>query len=150
MTEVWPLGSLLFPGLPSYYGPLRLPTVAVLEVMDSLKSLDIPFRTSASSGLPGPLTDLSARALPIHPGRPSRCLRSLLPCWWQASSSLEGWPPPLQRIEAESGLLSLGLTPSLSGKIHFPLSLSETGLFPVFGYPLREAATTCRTSNFHV
>ena len=123
MTEVWPLGSILFPELLRYYGPLRLPTVAVLEVMDSLKTLTTS-RVATSSGLPGPSTDLSARALLNHPGRPRKCLRSLLPCGWQASSSLEVWPPPSQRNEAESGSLSLGLTPSLSGKVSFPLPRS--------------------------
>jgi len=123
VTEVWPLGSVLFPGLPRYYGPLRLPTVAAFEVMDSLKSLVTPTSVTTPSGLPGSSTDLSARALPNHPGRPHRCLRSLLPCGYQASPSLEGWPPPSSCNEAESGLLSLGLTPSLSGKVFFPLPL---------------------------
>ena len=122
VTEVWPLRSILFPELPRYYGPLRLPTVAVLEVMDSLKTLATS-RVATSSGLPGPSTDLSARALLNHPGRPRKCLRSLLPCGSQASPSLEGWPPPSQRNEAESGSLSLGLTPSLSGKVSFPSPL---------------------------
>ena len=135
VTEVWPLCSILFPELLSYYGPLRLPTVAVFEVMDSLKTLATPTRVTTSSGLPGPSTDLSARALPNHPGRPSRCLRSLLPHWWQASSSLEGWPPPFSRNEAESGLLSLGLTPSLSGKLSFPLPPCGDRPIPRFWLP---------------
>jgi len=135
MTEVRPLRSILFPGLLRYYEPLRLPTVAGFEVMDSPEPLDIPFRMSASSGLPGPSTDLSARALLNHPGRSRKCLRSLLPCEWLASSSLEGWPPPSQRIEAESGLLSLGLTPSLSGKILFPSSLCRDRPIPRLRLP---------------
>ena len=130
VTEVWPLCSLLFPGLLRYYGPLRLPTVIAFEVMDSLKTLVTPTAVTLSSGLPGPLTDLSARALPNHPGRSSRCLRSLLPCGWQASSSPEGSPPPFQCNEAESGSLSLGLTPSLSGKVLFPLPLHRDRSIP--------------------
>ena len=130
VTEVWPLCSFLFPGSLRYYGPLRLPTATAFEVMDSLQTLVTPTAVTTSSGLPGPLTDLSARALPNHPGRPSRCLRSLLPCRWQASSSPEGWPPPFQCNEAESGSLSLGLTPSLSGKVLFPLPLHRDRSIP--------------------
>jgi hypothetical protein len=135
VTEVWPLCSILFPELPSYYGPLRLPTVAVFEVMDSLKTLATPTRVTASSGLPGSSADLSARALLNHPGRPRRCLCSFLPCGWQASSSLEGWPPPSQRNEAESDLLSLGLTPSLSRKVLFLSPLCRDRPIPRFRLP---------------
>ena len=122
VTEVRPLCSILFPGLLRYYGPLRLPAVAAPVVMDFPEALFTAATTTP--GLPGPSTDLSARALPNHPGRPSGCLRSLLPRWWQASTSLEGWPPPFPCNEAESGLLSLGLTPSLSGKVLFPSLLA--------------------------
>ena len=121
MTEVRPLCSIPFPGLPRYYGPLRLPTVAVSQVIDSLRALSTSPDANTTSGLPGSSTDLSAHALLNHPGRPSRCFRSLLPRRWQASPSLEGWPPPYKRNEAESGSLSLGLTPSLSRK-YYPLS----------------------------
>ncbi len=144
MTEVRPLRSIPFPGLPRYYGPLRLPTGAVFQVMDSLKTLS-PL-TDTPSGLPGSSTDLSARALLNHPGRPSRCPRSLLPRWYQTSPSPAGWSPSSTCNEAESGSLSLGLTPSLSrGSFPFsPLSCRiETGLFPAFGHPRREAATPC-------
>ena len=107
--------TLLIHALPSaHYGPLRLPTGAVFQVMDSLNTLS-PL-TDTPSGLPGSSTDLSARALLNHPGRPSRCIRSLLPRWFQASPSPAGWPPPFTCNEAESGSLSLGLTPSLSGE----------------------------------
>ncbi len=98
------------------------------------------------SGLPGSSTDLSARALLNHPGRPSRCPRSLLPRWYQTSPSPAGWSPSSTCNEAESGSLSLGLTPSLSrGSFPFsPLSCRiETGLLPAFGHPRREAATPC-------
>jgi hypothetical protein len=116
VTEVRPLGSTQFPGLLRYYGPLRLPAADDSQVMDSLMSL--PFM-GAAPGLPGSSTDLSARALPNHPGRLGRCSRSLLPCRWQASPNLGGWPPPYKCNEAESGSLALGLAPSLSRKDHF-------------------------------
>jgi hypothetical protein len=116
MTEVRPLGSAPFPGLLRYYGPLRLPAADVVQVMDSLTTLPL---TGTAPGLPGSSTDLSARALPNHPGRLDRCSRSLLPCRWQASPNLGGWPPPDKCNEAESGSLALGLAPSLSGKDHF-------------------------------
>jgi hypothetical protein len=77
VTEVRPLGSTPFPGLPRYYGPLRLPAADDSQVMDSLLSLAL---TAAAPGLPGSSTDLSARALPNHPGRLGSCSRSLLPC----------------------------------------------------------------------
>ena len=120
VTEVWPLRSTPFPGLPYYYGPLRLPAAATSRVMDSPRALS---SQNATPGLPGSSTDPSARAPLNHPGRPSRCLCSFLPCWWQASPHLEGWPPPSQCNEAESGSLALGLTPSLSGEDHSPSPL---------------------------
>ena len=51
VTEVWPLCSILFPGLLRYYGPLRLPTVAVFQVMDSLKDVG---HSNPSDHLVGP------------------------------------------------------------------------------------------------
>ena len=100
----------------THYGPLRLPAADDSQVMDSLKSLP---KMGTAPGLPGSSTDLSARALPNHPGRLGRCSRSLLPCRWQASPNLGGWPPPDKCNEAESGSLALGLAPSLSRKDHF-------------------------------
>jgi hypothetical protein len=114
MTEVRPLRSIPFPGLPHYYGPLRLPVVAVNQVIDSPGTLPSAVFVDTTPGLPGSSTDLSARALLNHPGRPSGCLSSFLHRWWQASPYLEGWPPPYKRNEAESGSLALGLAPSLS------------------------------------
>ena len=121
MTEVWPLRSIPFQALLRYYEPLRLPATATPQVIDSLRVSCMPSDTHTAPGLPGSLTDLSARALLNHPGRPSRCLLSFLPRWWQASPSLEGWPPPSKCNEAESGSLALGLMPSLSREV---LSLS--------------------------
>ena len=85
------------------------------------------FHIDPMPGLPGSSADLSARALLNHPGRPSRYLLSFLPRWWQASPSLEGWPPPSKRNEAESGSLALGLMPSLSREV---LSRSPLSLWP--------------------
>jgi hypothetical protein len=117
MTEVRPLGSIPFPELLRYYGPLRLPAADAIQVIDSLKTL--PF-VGTAPGLPGSSTDLSARALPNHPGRLDRCAHSLLACRWQASPSQEGWPPPAKCNEAESGSLTLGLAPSSSGEFSSP------------------------------
>jgi hypothetical protein len=44
----------------------------------------------------------------------------LLACRWQASPSLEGWPPPAKCNEAESGSLTLGLAPSSSSEFSSP------------------------------
>jgi hypothetical protein len=114
MTEVRPLRSIPFQGLPSYYGPLRLPAVADSEVIDSPRALPADKPAGTSPGLPGSYTGLSAHALLNHPGRPSGCSHSLLPRRWQASPNLGGWPPPSMCNEAESGSLTLGLTPSSS------------------------------------
>ena len=127
MTEVRPLGSTPFPGLLRYYEPLRLPTAATMQVIDSLQMLSNRLTLlDTTSGLPGPSTDLSVRALSNHPGRLGRCSRSFLPCRWQASPHLEGWPPPVKCNEAESSSLSLGLTPSLSSEYH---SLSPSDIY---------------------
>lgn len=54
------------------------------QVMDSLTLL-AEIDPDAVPGLSGSSTDLFARAVPFHPGRPTRCNRSLLPLPWQAS-----------------------------------------------------------------
>ena len=77
--------------LPRYYEPLRLPARAGPSVIDSLGPLGHP----TLPGLPGSSTNLSLRAVPNHPGRPSGCSCSLLPHRYQASSSLADWPPPI-------------------------------------------------------
>ena len=142
-TEVRPLGSTGITPLPCYYGPLRLPTTADVRVIDSSHSLS---SSLTASGLPGSSTDLSTRALLNHPERLGWSFCSLLTNRWQASSSPGDWPPPFTCNEAESGSLTLGLTPSLSRQ---DLYLSPngsyplTGLLPAFGYPAREAAATC-------
>jgi len=125
---VRPLRSPGVTPLLRYYGPLRLPAAATLQVMDSPQMLPSPYSAEGTTpGLPGSLTDLSTRALPNHPGRPDRCIRSFLPCRLLASTSLAVWPPPFERNGAESGSLSLGLTPSLSRK---GPSLSPPGSVP--------------------
>jgi hypothetical protein len=47
---------------------------------------------STPPGLPGSSTNLSLRAVPNHPGKPSDVLLPLLHHWWQASPSSAGWP----------------------------------------------------------
>src|SRR5208283_567843 len=124
-TEVRPLVSTGITPLPRYYGPLRLPTAADVQVIDSPHSLSCAL---TASGLPGSLADLSTRALPEHPERLGWSLCSLLPNRWQASSSPGDWPPPTTGNEAETGLLSLGLASSLSGQDLYP---SPKGPYPL-------------------
>jgi hypothetical protein len=125
MTEVWPLRSIPFPGLPHYYGPLRLPAAAVMQVMDSPQTVSTTLVADSTPGLPGSSTNLSTRALPNHPGRSNGCVCSLLPRRWQASSPPEGWPPPFTCNEAGTGSLALGLTSSLSRDTLSPLPQGE-------------------------
>ena len=142
MTEAWPLRSTPFPGLPHYYGPLRLPAAAAMQVMVSPQALSAALADPAP-GLPGSSANLSTRALPSRPGRPDGCLCSFLPRRWQASPSLEGWPPPYERNEADTGSLSLGLTSSLSRQAHSPSPRGEAledrptthGRLPLRGRP---------------
>ena len=72
-----------------YYEPLRLPARAGTLVMDSLGPLGCP----TLPGLPGSFAVLSQRAVPNHPGRLGGCTCSFLPRRFQASSTLEDWPP---------------------------------------------------------
>jgi hypothetical protein len=67
----------------------------------------------APPGLPGSSTDLSPRAVPLHPGEPNVCSRPLLPRRSQASPHLAGWPLSLRFHEADSGSLALRLAGSL-------------------------------------
>ena len=86
------LGSTGITPLPGYYEPIRLPARPaggyVFPPPVEAYGLTEP-------GLPGSSTDLSARAVPYHPGRLDGRMRSLLGRRWQASSSLAAWPPPL-------------------------------------------------------
>ena len=87
-----PLGSTDITPLPRYYGPIRLPARPAGGYVFPPAVEDHLF---TGPGLPGSSTDLSARAVPSHPGRPDGCIRSLLGRRWQASTSSAGWPPPL-------------------------------------------------------
>jgi len=49
---------------------------------------------TARPGLPGSSADLSTRAVPYHPGKPSDCSHPLLHRRLQASSNREDWPLP--------------------------------------------------------
>ena len=86
------LGSTGITPLPRYYEPIRFPARPadgyVFPPAVEAWGLTQP-------GLPGSLTDLSARAVPYHPGRPDDRLGSLTDRRWQASPPLAGWPPPL-------------------------------------------------------
>ncbi len=84
------------------------------------------------------LMNRSASAVPIHPGEPIRCFCSLLHGWWQASPLSAGRPLSTSPNEAESGSLTLRLTPS-----HRQASTPELP-------PAAAASATRRTSNFHV
>src|SRR2546422_408849 len=84
-----PLRSTGITPLLRYYGPLRLPAKAVCPgyLFPGPRGFSC---SPALSGLPGPFTDLSLRAAPIHPGKPSGCFYPLLHRWYQASPSLAG------------------------------------------------------------
>ena len=130
MTEVRPLCSTGITPLPSYYEPSRPPAMATLQVIDSPQGVRPRSSESRSMpGLPGSSTDLSTRALPNHPGRLGRCSRPLLPCRWQASSPLIGWPPPRQRNEVDP-VLRLASSPSRKVLSLLPLA-----------FPLRDRPT---------
>lgn len=142
MTELRPLGSTGVTPLPSYYGPLRLPTVRTGRVIDSPPVLALqrnPFVLGSTSDLPGSSADLSTRALPNHPGQSHRFVRSFIPGEWQASPSSEGWPLPYKRNEAETGSLALGSRLRRQG-FHALRSFNfkRTGLTPHARLPSRD------------
>ena len=66
-------------------------------------------------GLPGSSTDLSARAVPNHPGRSNGCICSFLHHQRRASPLSGGLATLQLRNEAESGSLALRLARSLGG-----------------------------------
>ena len=142
MTELRPLGSTGVTPLPSYYEPLRLPTVRTRQVIDSPPALSLrrnPFALGSTSDLPGSSTDLSTRALPYHPGQSYRFFRSFIPGEWQASPSSEGWPLSLKRNEAETGSLALGSRLRRQGfQTLRPSSFKRTGLTPHVRLPYRD------------
>ena len=85
------LGSTGVTPLPGYYEPIRLPA---RPADGYVFPLAVEGRALTGPGLPGSLTDLSARAVPNHPGRPDDRLGSLTDRRLQASPPLAGWPPP--------------------------------------------------------
>jgi len=91
MFPVRPLGSTGIAPLPSYYGPVRLPTRAT-------RGLFLPQGGCgwghSLPGLPGSSVNLSACAVPYHPGEPNSCSYLLLHCRHWASPILDGWPLP--------------------------------------------------------
>ena len=115
VTNLFPVRPLRSTGvtrLPRYYEPVRLPmrpaSGYVFPESVEVITLTVP-------ALPGSSANLSARAALFHPGEPNGFSCSLFPRWWQASPSLAGWPSRTSRNEADSGSLTLRLTPSLSG-----------------------------------
>ena len=142
MTEVRLLGSTEITPLPSYYEPLRIPTVNTERVIDSPPALSLqrnPFALGITSDLPGSSTDLSTRALPYHPGQPHRFLRSFIPGGWQASPHSAGWPLSYKCNEAETGSLTLGSRLRRQGfQALRPFSTKRTGLTPHVWLPSRD------------
>jgi hypothetical protein len=80
--------------------------------MDSQRALQ--GSPCTSPGLPGPVSSLSTRVLPTHPGQPDACVCSLLPRRLQASSSSEEWPLPVLASRGRIGFAVAGLACSLS------------------------------------
>ena len=89
MPTAGPLRSTGITPLPRYYGPLRLPTWPQAGYVFPTR---VAGNSSTAPGLPGSSADLSARAVPNHPGRSDGCSRSLLPHRQRASPNQEGWP----------------------------------------------------------
>ena len=131
MREVRPLRSTSITSLPRYYEPVRLPTWSTRRY-----GFRRPVAARGTTpGLPGPLTVLSTRALPSHPGRLDGCVCSFLPHRWQASASPEAWPSSSSCVEVESGSLALGSRlrcPDRSGR---SLLRRGTGPFRAISYP---------------
>jgi len=93
--------------------------------------------TPAQPGLSGSSTDLSARAVPSHPGKPGVHPCSLFIHRQQASPHSGGWPLSPWRNEAETGSLALRLMRSAFGA-------STMGLLPSAA-----RLPTWRTSKYH-
>ena len=108
-----PLGSTGVTPLPRYYGPIRLPA---RPVGGYVFPLAVEGHTFTGPGLPGSWADLSARAVPYHPGRPDGCSCSLLLHRRRASSNSAAWPtficvtrPKRVRLRYGSRVRSAGL-----------------------------------------
>jgi len=110
-----------------YCKPVRLPNGAAARVMSSPRTL----ACATPPGLPGSSTDLSPRAVPLHPGKSRGCVRSLLHHGCQASSHLEDWPPSLRANGAESGSLALRLAGSPSRASTVELLPPPPGRLPI-------------------
>jgi len=80
-----------------YYGPLRLPAMPNngYEFPSSVGRPRCIIGPTATRGLPGSSIDLSATAVPYHPGELNCCTYSLLRSSHEASPSPEGWPLPM-------------------------------------------------------
>ena len=132
------LGSTGVTRLPRYYGPLRLPTrsdggyvfppfVGCVVRPDHRRPIGPP-RFSA---------DLSAPAVPNHPGESGRCAYSFHHDRHETSPHPEGWSLSTRIHEAESGSLALRLAP-------LPFEAS-----PPWIAPGGARLATWRTSTYH-
>ncbi len=107
-----PLRSTVVTRFPATMGPSdsRQGRAAVMSSRTAFGTI-----TPAPTGLPGSSADLSARAVPSHPGRPDGCLRSLLRHRRRASPLSGGLATLHWCNEAETGSLALRLARSLGG-----------------------------------
>jgi len=134
MHSAEPLRSTGITPLLHYYGLLRLPNGPCRRYVFRHH---VEVITLAQTGLSGSSTDLSARAVPYHPGRPGRHPCSLFIHRQQASPHSGGWPPSLSRNEAETGSLALRL-------MRLAFGASTMGLLPSAA-----RLPTWRTSKYH-
>ena len=141
-TEVRPLGSTGITPLPSYYGPLRIPTVHARRVIDSPPAISLrrnPSALGSTSDLPGSLADLSTRALPYYPEQSDGFKCPLIPHKWQASPYPGGWPLLFAFNEADTGSLALGSRLRRQG-VYSPFRPKLTPLGPTY-YPCQVTRT---------
>lgn len=98
------------------------------QVMDSL-SLSAGLDPAAVPGLSGSSTDLFARAVPFHPGRPARCIRSLLGTPNAIHRVGEPLPLPWQASPLSGGLAtSISVTRPIRVRLRYGSRVRSPGL----------------------
>ena len=124
-----------------YYEPRRLPA----PPLPLTRGVRVP---PATPDLPGSLTDLLARAVPNHPGKPGRCC-SLLHDRWQAAHPLAGRPLPsnVTRPNRVQFLTARAFDPRVSAGDHLAVILRSSRREVALSTVRR---STCRASDYMV